>query len=321
MATATPTLDAVADALLLTLTPLLPAAVGGLPAPTVTIVTHHERLAGLGRHLGQEDLAGFGVIARKAVRLEAIVRFQLWAASPADVDAAIGALSARVLAQLEALRVKGLLRLTMKDARPSQQITNVGWRRSADYRVLYEFAFVDTDEAESLLARIPIHIDSDFDESTVVTDTMARWDQIAAPVLLARGRRGVGSIAALSFLPTAPTGAVVLRRTFDGAQGPPAPQATLAAFLTAVQGAAPAERHAAVTFASVAAFLAAFDAGAGVVALGDWDQDGVLDQYAPRTLAIDPPIDLPGVADRLELAFEHPALDVVAVMYLRMART
>ena len=321
MATATPTLDAVADALLLTLTPLLPAAGGGLPAPTVTIVTHRERLAGLGRHLGQEDLAGFGVIARKAVRLEAIVRFQLWAASPADVDAAIGALNARVLAQLEALRVKGLLRLTMKDARPSQQITNVGWRRAADYRVLYEFAFVDTDEAESLLAGFP---STSTATSTNRPSSPTRWRagiRSRRRCCWCAGRRGVGSIAALSFLPTAPTGTVVLRRTFDGAQGPPAPQPTLAAFLAAVQGAAPAERHAAVTFASVAAFLAAFDAGAGVVALGDWDQDGVLDQYAPRTLAIDPPIDLPGVADRLELAFEHPALDVVAVMYLRMART
>ena len=35
--------------------------------------------------------------------------------------------------------------------------------------------------------------------------------------------------------------------------------------------------------------------------------------------AIDPPIELSGVGDRFEIAFEHPALDVVAAIYLRLS--
>jgi hypothetical protein len=56
------------------------------------------------------------------------------------------------------------------------------------------------------------------------------------------------------------------------------------------------------------------------VSLGDWNEDGVLDSYQPRTLAFEPVIELQDMTDRLELAHENNAFNQVAVVYLRAMR-
>jgi hypothetical protein len=185
---------------------------------------------------------------------------------------------------------------------------------------------MDTDGAESLIARIPIHSDPEVRDSlqretTVVTDEMIRWDNEAAPSLVARGRFDVGGLSVLTFIPsTAPSGTVTLTRTFDGAVGSPTVYLTLATFLAAVAGPDAPERHGQVTFASLGDFLVAFSAAGDPVTLGDWDLDGVPDSYQPRALALEPAIQLPGVADRLEVTYQATAFDQVAVVYLRATR-
>jgi len=321
MATSTPTLDTVATALLNALATFLPGPIGGLPAPTVTITNFHERSAGIGRRTGTADFAGFGVIALKGIRLEGVARFQLWAAAPADIDAAISTLNSKILAARDALWSQGVLKINMRDAKPSEHIQDVGWRRSADYRILYEFPYHDSDDAESLLARIPIAIDSNFNDATLVTDHLTRWDNLAAPQLAVRGPLQLLFLSALSFIPGAqPAGSVTLTRTFDRAQGPPAVHATMPDFLNAVGGEKPAQTHASITFASVHDFLAALNPEGAPLVLGDWNQDGIPDQYHALRLELQPPIRLAGVADRFQISYSAPAFDKVAVLYLRLAR-
>jgi hypothetical protein len=231
-------------------------------------------------------------------------------------------LNTRILAGRDSLWSQGFLKIALKEARPAQNIADVGWRRSADYRVLYEFPYQDTEDSDSLIARIPIDIDSAFNESTLVTDRMARWDNLSAPALLARGSFGITALSALSFIPgPSPTGSVTLTRTFDGAQGPPTTHITMADFLSKIAGDAPAEKHASITFASLTAFLAALNPAGGPITLGDWNQDGIPDQYQPLALEIQPPIRLAGAADQFEIAYSTAAFDNVAVLYLRLAHS
>jgi hypothetical protein len=51
--------------------------------------------------------------------------------------------------------------------------------------------------------------------------------------------------------------------------------------------------------------------------LGDWDENSIPDEYESVQLTINPSIRLTGAVDRFEITFEHPALDKVAVVYLR----
>jgi hypothetical protein len=300
----------------------LPPPLNGLPAPSVIMVNLRERSAGLGRHIGTGSVADFSVVALKGVRLEGVARFQLWAASPTDIDTAIANLNSRVLANRDNLLSQGFLKVTLKDAKPAQNITDVGWRRSADYRVLYEFPYQDSEDGDSLISRIPIAIDSSFNESTLVTDRMTRWDNTSAPALSVRGQFGATSLSTLSFIPgAAPAGSVTVTRTFDGAQGAPSPHATMADFLSHVAGDTPAERHASITFASLTAFLAALNPAGGPILMGDLDQNNIPDQYMARALSLQPPIQLATVADRLEFTFQNPAFNVIAVLYLRLARS
>jgi hypothetical protein len=57
-----------------------------------------------------------------------------------------------------------------------------------------------------------------------------------------------------------------------------------------------------------------------LVSLGDWDEDGLTDNYQPRTLTFETPIELPGASDRFEIAHENAAFNRTAVVYLRALR-
>jgi len=319
MATATPTLGNLVTTLTNALTPYLPAPVNGVPAPSVAVTNFRERSAGMGRRLGENSVAGFGVISLKGLRLEGSVRFQLWAAAPNDVDAAIATLNSKLLADRDQLWKLGFLKFTMANAKPATNALSTLWRRYADYRFLYEFPFQDSDDSDGLIARIPIAIDSILNESTTVTDRLTRWDNLSAAGLRVRGNFGVSAIASLDFLPPPqPTGSVTITRTFDGASGPPTIHGTLPAFLSAVTGDSPAENNSSVTFASVAAFVAALTSTGTPVALGDFNGDGIPDQYQPRMLAFDAPIHLKSSSDRFEITYQNAVFDHVGVVYVRL---
>lgn len=328
MSNGSPPLDQVITAMLGRLDDYLPPSALPLPEPSVSVVSMNERAVGLGNRMGSETRGSFAVVALKGIRLDSLVRFQLWAGGPAQAETAMTNLNSQLMADRDALWAAGFLRLMLEATPPADYVPAPvdAWRKQADYRILYEFHYQDTDGAESLIARIPIHSDSEVRnslqrETTVVTDEMIRWDNEATPVLVVRGRFDVGGLSALAFVPgMAPSGAVTITRTFDGATGAPATHATLTDFLAAVAGPNPPDRHAQVTFASLGDFLAAFSVSGDPVTLGDWDADGVPDGYQARALTLEPAIQLPGVADRLEVTYQASAFDQVAVVYLRTTR-
>ena len=307
---------------------LPPAPSPPIPPPNVSVVSLTERLVGLGNHRGIEARGPFAVVALKGGRLDARVRFQLWAATPGEVDTATDALHGRLLAVRDDLWSRGFLRVAAEETFQAEHILAQGaWRKTTNYKVLYEFRYEDTDGAESIIARIPIHSDPEVRnsmerETTVVTDEMARWDDQEAPTLevgaSVRSSVRVTGIAVLAYLPAGWTGnRVTLARLSRIATGPPTTYPTLPDFQAAVTDRTNPDRHAQVTFASMADFLAALRPAGNPIALGDWDEDGTPDLYHPATSAFAPPIRLEMGDDLLRLTYQNSALDAKAVVYLR----
>ncbi len=308
----------------------LPLPAGSLPPPNLSLVRVQERPVGLGRWRGNETQGPLPLLALKGGRLDAVVRFQLWANVVADIDAAILQLQADLSSARDVLRGQGFLKLTASDTSLAEQVSTgviaTAWRKTASYHLLYEYHYRDTDGAESLIARIPVESDpeernSPQRETSIVTGATVRWDNETAPALRQRGPGRFGRISALVFLPGAtPAGQVNLLRTFDGAAGAPAAPATLNDFLNAVADPQAPARHAEVSFASLTDFLNAFAPPDDTVTLGDWDEDAALDSYEIRALDLVPAIPLPRDDDRLEISIVPAPLDQVAVLYLRLER-
>jgi hypothetical protein len=172
----------------------LPPAVAPLPDPNVAVVSITERSVGLGNRRGNETRGPFGVVALKGGRLDATVRFQLWAANPADADSALQTLQADLLEAQNDLWNAGFLAFAAEESSLAEHVSDLdAWRKTADYRVLYEYHYEDDEGAHSLIAQIPIdsyleELGSLQHERMIVTDEMARWDNVAAPDLVVRGR-------------------------------------------------------------------------------------------------------------------------------------
>ena len=201
---------------------LLPPKITGLPEPNIFLVSAEEKAVGVGNRIANELRGPLPVFALKGRRLDALVRFQFWASTPDAVETLSQELQLRVRNKREQLRRLGFLRLRVENTSPAEHAASLNaWRQSVTYQVLYEYQFRDHDGAESLLARIPIDFVGEFNESTVVTDDLARWDADAAPMLEVR-RRGrrlaqVHSLVIFAFLPDGFDGdAVTISVTLDG---------------------------------------------------------------------------------------------------------
>jgi hypothetical protein len=229
-----------------------------LPPSNVVLASVIERTVGLGSRVGTDVRGPFMVAALKGIRVEAVARYEVWTATPAEVGQAIEDLIKNLLGAREQLRTKGFLRVALKSVGTSENVfAEDAWRQNVDFDVLFEFPYLDADDADSIIARIPINMIGEFNESTLVVDQMARWDNESAPALQLRGPFSIGGLSALAFAGTQATGTVRVTRTFDGANGAPTSHPTLNAFVAAVGGETPAERHAEVTFASLSEFLSA----------------------------------------------------------------
>ncbi len=303
---------------------LLPVSPPPLPPQqpaNVSIANVSERPLSVGNWRGTERRGGIGEVALKGVRLDALVRFQLWGDEPTAVDTAINELHGSLLAKKDDLRAAGFLRIEAENAASAEPIATAtfsAWRKTADYRVLYEFYFEDTDGASSLISTIPATINDQFGESMTITDEMIRWDETATPELVIRGPFKLGGLTALAFIPgPVPSGTVALTRTFDTAAGVPVVHPTLASFLTAVAGQTPTERHAQVAFPTISAFLGVFVAAGDPVEMGDLNADGILDKYSPLTLPLNGGVHLITAADRFEITFQNAVFDQPAVLYVR----
>lgn len=330
MASAGQALEAALADMLAEMRDLLPPPTPGVPEPNVSIATVSERALAVGNWRGNERRGTLGAAPLKGGRLDAVVRFQFWANGPdgpIDVDESINELHGRLLAAKETLRAAGFLRAkaeTTQSAEPIFVPQVSAWRKTTDYRVLYEFHYQDDDEAMSLIARIPVDTNAIPKESMTITDQMARWDEEAANPLIIHGRARVAGLTALKFIPGAnPTGTVIVTRSFEGAGGAPTAHASLADFLTAVAGPNATQRHDSVTFASIGDFLAAFAPAGDPVELGNPDpnQPGVMDSYIPLSLAFPAPVELPASGDLFSITFappsDPPIFDLLAVVYLR----
>ena len=296
---------------------------GSVPPNNISVVSHMPRSVGIGNLRGTASRGIFGIVELKGGRLEAVVRFELWGASTGAVEGDALTLVSTLAEQADALRVLGFLKLSQEDARPSEFISGPNnWRKIIDFSTLYEYVYDDTDGADSLITRIPVDIGLDQsgvlpEEQMELTDKMIRWDNEQAPVLQFTGPVAIQVISALSFIAgVAPSGRVFITRTFDGA-GPPVLHPLFADFLAAVTDPVSPERNAQCTFASVSDWLAEFSTAGDDVALGDWNIDTVADAYEALMIAFGAPVLLDGPADRLEIAFEHPAFDTVAVLYMQ----
>lgn len=308
--------------------PLPHTELSKLPAPGVSLVSLKERPVGLGNRRGTQNANGLPVLALKGIRLDAVVRFLYWALSPDEVEAMILALHSRLSSRANRLRADGFLRVTAQATSLAEsvsvQVENnpvPAWRKGADYSVLYEFQYIDDDGADSIIAQIPVDLTGEVGEAMKLTDEMTRWDNESAPPLVLRGRLKIGIFSALSFKAGGePIGTVTLTRTFDGATGLPTIHLDLAAFLAAITRTDNPERHSQVIFDSLQDFLDQFTSAGNDVMLGDWNEDGKRDFYKRYELEIDPAIELPESTDRFEIAYQNPAFDKVAVVYLRAAQ-
>jgi hypothetical protein len=291
-----------------------------LPIPNIAVVSLTEQSVGLGGWRGMKKRDVFPVVTLKGIRLETLVRFQLRAADLGNVETGITDVIARMMGGRDILRAEGILKLTLEASPPADHIDSLSvWCKTADFRMLYEFHYEDTDGAESLIARIPIAIDPEVRnspdrETTIVTDELVRWDNEAAPILTIRGPIRIKGLSALAFIPAAtPSGTITLTRTFDGATGAPASHPALASFLSAITRPDDPEDHAIVTLASLTDFLAAFATVGDPVTLGN-------DSYQARVLNLEPAIPLPRITDRFEIAYQDTNFDQAAVVYLRSRR-
>jgi hypothetical protein len=299
----------------------LPPPAPPIPAASVSTVSVTERTIGLGNHRNMETRGGFAVVAIKGGRLDAVVRFHVWANQLDEVDAALNQLRDRLESDKEILRSVGFLRLAIAATSIAEFDFNLNaWVKTTDYKVLYEFSYEDNDGAESLITRIPVNINSEYGESTIVIGDIVRWDNETSPVLVASGSSNIRGLAALTFIPgTAPSGIVIVKRT-DGSPDPLITYPTLAEFLNAVTNPVAPIRQGQVIFATLSDFLNALPIAGTSISLGDWNADGVADTYESRQLNFTAPIVLTGAGDRLEISYQSAALDRVAVIYLRVMR-
>jgi hypothetical protein len=329
MASAGQALEAALADMLAEMRNLLPPPTAGVPEPNVSIASVSERALAVGNWRGNERRGTLSAAPLKGGRIEAVVRFQFWAPNDVDghgpipVDESINELHGRLLAAKETLRAAGFLRAkaeTTQSAEPVFVPQVSAWRKTTDYRVLYEFHYQDDDDAKSLISEIPVKTNALPGELMTITNEMARWGDQAANALVIQGRARIAGLTALAFIPGAtPPGTVTVTRSFEGAPGLPTVHGSLADFLTAVAGANATQRHDSVTFASIGDFLAAFALAGEPVELGNPDpnQVGVLDSYIPLSLAFLLAVELPGPADFFSVTFSNSPFDPVAVVYLR----
>ncbi|HEX7806414.1 MAG TPA: hypothetical protein VF413_09625 [Cellulomonas sp.] len=331
LAVAGPALTDVVTDMLAVLGERLPVpapAVPAVPDPNVTLERVAEKLVGLGNQRGTDPTGPLGARTLRGGRLDARVRFQVWAGTAPAADAAMQTLHTTLLDDADELRAAGFLKLAAAGTTLAEPVDTIpAWRKATSFDVLYEYQYVDEDDAASLIARIPVTTDpevagSPAREVGTVVDELVRWDQEGAPTLVVHGPAAVTRIAALTFVPgPALAGTVTFRRT-SGGGAPVTAFGDLDAFLAATGGDTPTHTDAEVALAPADAFTALGPAAPGPT-LGDWDTDGTPDVYTGVDRRLDAPVRLAHPADRFEIAYAPPpgpatGLDQTAVVYLRV---
>ena len=150
-----PDLTTVLTDMLAVLGARLPLPPPALPDPNVTLERITERLSGWATSVGpRSPVSSAG--GRCAVGGCMRVRFQL-GRERAGRGSAVLALQSELLQDREALRQAGFLRFNAADMMLAERVDSVnGWRKATSFDVLFEYQYVDTDDADSLIVRIPV---------------------------------------------------------------------------------------------------------------------------------------------------------------------
>jgi hypothetical protein len=196
----------------------LPANAPNQPANTLSIVSLSYRSLGIGGWHGMERLSGMAEIGIRGGFLEATVRYDIWAADVTALSNAAAALQRAIGADVVRLRRRQILQLKLVGISDGTGANANQLRRSLDYEVLYEYQYLDSDNAASLIARIPIEHGTDLAAlpTIEVRDWMVRWDNIEAPTLVVSpvgtGTLRVRGLTIAAFFPGAGPGGQVTRR-------------------------------------------------------------------------------------------------------------
>lgn len=318
---------------------LPPAALPDPPLPprpsTLALLEAAERAVGVGNWQGNVEKGALAVLALRGGRVEARVRFELRANTPADAALRAGQLQDAVrAARLDPVAnpwMRDFLVLEPAGGEPAHLLTvDDGWRQTVEYRALYEYRYEDPEGAASVIVRVRVALRGEQHEDAQVTRDVARWDREAALPLRLRGPRAAGPLTALLHDPGAlPAGEVTLLRTHDGAPGAPQTLA-LAAFRDALLEGG---RHHQVVFPSLAAFFAEFAGAGGSVRLARLDDSEAAFQAlesGPLLAEALAAARLEGRGERLEVIYHDPGLAAgeeeklpggsLAVVYLRAGR-
>lgn len=181
------------------------------PTPSVYAVSVIERPLGVGNHEGIDPGDPLGVVEIKGRRLEVIARFELTGADALAVNNRVTTLQGELLALKDTLFTQGVLKITSLDSSLAEEnpAGSGNWRRTTDYRVLYEYQYADTDNALGLITRIEAG-DVGPGEMMVITraDTVRWGNETAANLVLRHGTR-VSAIDIWACLPAAWDGAAV----------------------------------------------------------------------------------------------------------------
>lgn len=314
-----------------------------LPDISVSIVKVEEKTVGIGNTAGFVAVPGMPYLERRGGRLEVTVRFYLWDYAPDDLDAALLGMHQAILTAKDNLKAIGFLKIKAIEASPVTYYDGFdGWGLTADYEVLYEYTYIPSDDAYSFIARIPVNMFLDrtnplVNEGMLITGDTVRWDDLGAPEFdmpgttplriqpVPRKQVLVTGYAATVYIPsgTTVTGSVTLTRRDLTRADAPADFDNWAAFISSITATDP-DRHAAITFASLADFLALFTEVGEPVQLLDRDvlipadpADIVLNSYQPMVLSFPQPVVLDGVDEALDLTLSEDLLPEKTVVYIR----
>lgn len=324
---AKPDLTTILNDMLGKLEVFLPPPATGNPNNTVSVISLAERDAAIGNFVGGINRAGFSLGDTKAGRFDAGIQFRVWGADVEEVESSLrvvnGAVANAKTNVIPSLKNQGFLKLEATETETGP----IGglWTGTVNYKALYEFTYEDTSDTSGLIVRIPIATNQEVKqipplELNTLTNVLVVWNDTETLPLDIRGPLTITGLSGLLWvdgLGSLPGDPVSLLRVSKGASGPPAIHTTLDDFVTAVTAPTSGPLNERIEFPAFSAFTSEFAAVGVPIVLGDWNADGVPDEYQPMTLRFSTPIVLPDSTDRLEVAFGGAAFTPSAVLYLR----
>jgi len=323
-----PTLNTIMNDVLMTLSGYLSPAIGSLPTSTVSTLSATKKNPAIGNRIGTESRAGYPTVAIKGGHLDAMVQFQIWDVNPDDIEIEMNDLHNRLMADKELLRTQGFLIFKSEQTATSEYITSLSaWRKTTQFKFLFEYQYQDSDGALSIITRIPIendlHVKNSAErEISTVTDAIQRWDDEDTNTLsIVASSDSDIKVSGLNILAHLPGGwlgdPVIIDRTNLDTVAAPTVYGTLTDFINAVTHESSPDQNAQIVFPALDDFVAELTTEGAPFELGDWDEDLVPDEYQAYQQVFDLPIHLSRANDVFRISYQNPPLDSKAVVYLR----